>query len=179
MNAFAVWAIFHSNEWSIKVCGMCCPVCGKVHMKDPVLLSGKSSLCGDSRLPLKKYVRMTICLTSNSRWCENQCALEASLNKTNIPFLKHKMAGPADTDAEYHIVEWILKQEKNNACNLSSWQHLRWHQDSYLLVTVNNSGDFIFCVRWWCCRPSFPVGQHYKVTMNLHCHKLVPILIWP
>ena len=29
---------------------------------------------------------------------------------------------------------------------------------------------------WW---PGFPVGQHYKITMSAHCHKLVPVLIWP
>ena len=23
----------------------------------------------------------------------------------------------------------------------------------------------------------FPVGQHYKVTMSVHCHKSVPMLI--
>ena len=28
---------------------------------------------------------------------------------------------------------------------------------------------------WW---PGFPVGLHYKVTMSVHCHKSVPILIW-
>ena len=40
-------------------------------------------------LPLKKHVTMTIyiCLTSNSRWYGNPCALEASLNKTNFPFI--------------------------------------------------------------------------------------------
>ena len=27
------------------------------------------------------------------------------------------------------------------------------------------------------CRP--PVGQHYKVTMRVYCHKSVPVLIWP
>ena len=26
---------------------MCCPVCGKVHIKDPSLLIGNGSLCGD------------------------------------------------------------------------------------------------------------------------------------
>ena len=31
-------------------------------------------------------------------------------------------------------------------------------------------------IRSWCCRPDFPVGQHYKVTMIAHCHKSVPIL---
>ena len=51
--------------WSIKGCGMCCPVYGKAHIKDPLLLIGKSSLCGDSPFPLKKYVKMTICLVSD------------------------------------------------------------------------------------------------------------------
>ena len=37
-----------------------------------------------SRFPLKKYVRMTICLMSNGQRYENQCALEVSLNKTNF-----------------------------------------------------------------------------------------------
>ena len=68
------------HNWSIKECGMCCPVCGKVHIKDPLWLIGKSSLCGDSGFPLQKYVTMTICLMFSS-WYENQWALEASLNK--------------------------------------------------------------------------------------------------
>ena len=58
--------------------------CGKVHIKDPLLHVGKSSLCGNSGFPLKKYVTMTTCLMSNSQWYENQCALEESLNKTNF-----------------------------------------------------------------------------------------------
>ena len=33
---------------------------------------------------------MTICLTSNSRWYENKCALEPPLNKTNFPFSLQK-----------------------------------------------------------------------------------------
>ena len=41
-------------SWSIKDCGMCCPVCGKVHSKDPLLFIWKSSPCGDSRFPLKE-----------------------------------------------------------------------------------------------------------------------------
>ena len=34
-----------------KDCGMCYPVCGIVHIKEPLLLIRKSSLCGDSRFP--------------------------------------------------------------------------------------------------------------------------------
>ena len=45
---------------SIKGCGVRCPFCGKVNLKDPLLLIGQSSLCGDNRLPLKKYITMTI-----------------------------------------------------------------------------------------------------------------------
>ena len=32
--------------------GMCYPVCGMVHIKEPLLLIGKSSLCGGSGFPL-------------------------------------------------------------------------------------------------------------------------------
>ena len=39
---------------------MCCPVCRKSHIKDPLLLFRKSRLCDDSTFPLKKYVTMTL-----------------------------------------------------------------------------------------------------------------------
>ena len=96
-----MWSILHSeyicslgyfpfllavHNWSITSCRMCCPVCGKIQIKDLLLLIGNSSLCGDSRFPLKKYVPMTICLTSNSWWYKNECVLEVSLNQTNFPF---------------------------------------------------------------------------------------------
>ena len=32
-----------------KGCGMCYPVCGMIHIKEPLLLIGKSSRCGSSR----------------------------------------------------------------------------------------------------------------------------------
>ena len=31
---------------------VCYPVCGMMHIKEPLLLIGKSSLCGGSRFPL-------------------------------------------------------------------------------------------------------------------------------
>ena len=73
--------------FSIPISGMCCPVCGKVHMELPLLLVGKSSLCGNTGFPLKKYVTMTIFLMSNGWWYENQCALEVSLNKIKLRFM--------------------------------------------------------------------------------------------
>ena len=35
-----------------KGCGMCYPVCGMMHIKEPSLLIRKSSLCGGSGFPL-------------------------------------------------------------------------------------------------------------------------------
>ena len=43
------------NLWSR---GMCYPVCGMVHIKEPMLLIGKSSLCGGSGFPLT--IRMVL-----------------------------------------------------------------------------------------------------------------------
>ena len=44
----------------IKGRGMYCSVYGKVHIKDPLLLIEKSSLCGGSGFPSKKCVNVTI-----------------------------------------------------------------------------------------------------------------------
>ena len=41
---------------SNKGCGMCYPVCGMVHIKEPLLLIEKSSPCGGSRFPLSLYL---------------------------------------------------------------------------------------------------------------------------
>ena len=39
------------HDWFIKGRGMYCSVYGKVHIKDPLLLIEKSSLCGGSGFP--------------------------------------------------------------------------------------------------------------------------------
>ena len=41
-----------SHDWCNKGCGMCYPVCEMMHIKEPLLLIGMSSLCGGSRFPL-------------------------------------------------------------------------------------------------------------------------------
>ena len=44
--------------------GVCYPVCGMVHIKEPLLLIGKSSPCGGSGFPLLlSESSFTICLT--------------------------------------------------------------------------------------------------------------------
>ena len=48
------------HKWFIKGRGMYCSVYGKEHIKDPLLLIEKSSLCGSSGFPSKKCVNVTI-----------------------------------------------------------------------------------------------------------------------
>ena len=50
LNYFSFQPVLH--DWCNKGCGMCYPVCGMVHIKEPLLLIDKSSLCGGSRFPL-------------------------------------------------------------------------------------------------------------------------------
>ena len=59
---------------------MCYPVFGMEHIKEPLLLIDKSSLCGGSRFPFSlSEWSLTICLTPYNRRLN---VLSASLNKT-------------------------------------------------------------------------------------------------
>ena len=52
------------HDWCNKGRGMCNPVCGTMHIKEPLLLIGKSNLHGGSRFPLSlSEWSFTICLT--------------------------------------------------------------------------------------------------------------------
>ena len=50
IEPFLVQPVFH--DWGNKGCGMFYPVCGMVHIKDPLLLIGKSSPFDGSGFPL-------------------------------------------------------------------------------------------------------------------------------
>ena len=86
------------HDWCNKDCSRCYPVCGMVHIKDPLLLKRKSSPCsGSTRFPL-----------SLSEWsfiiCHitiNKNVLSVSLNKTFLPsFLLHKLLNHNNTNKE-------------------------------------------------------------------------------
>ena len=67
------------HDWCNNVRGMCYPVCGMVHLKEPLLLVGKSSPCGGSGFPLSlSEWSFTICMTPYNR---KYNVLSASLNK--------------------------------------------------------------------------------------------------
>ena len=56
------------HDWCNKGRGMCYPVCGMVHIKEPLLLIDKRSLCGGSGFPFSlSEWSLTICLTPYNR----------------------------------------------------------------------------------------------------------------
>ena len=62
LSYFSFQPVLH--DWCNKGRGMCYPVCGMVHIKEPLLLIDKSSLCGGSGFPLSlSEWSLTICLT--------------------------------------------------------------------------------------------------------------------
>ena len=66
-------------DWCNKGCRICYPVCRMVHIKEPLLLIGKSSPCGSNRFSL-----------SLSEWSFTMNnVLSVSLNKTFPSFLPY------------------------------------------------------------------------------------------
>ena len=67
LSYFSFQPVFH--DWCNKGRGMCYPVCGMVvHIKEPLLLIDKSSLCGGSVFPFSlSEWSLTICLTPYNR----------------------------------------------------------------------------------------------------------------
>ena len=66
LSYFTFQPVLH--DWCKKSRGMCYPVCGMMHIKEPLLLIKKSSLCGGSGFPLSlSEWSFTICLMPYNR----------------------------------------------------------------------------------------------------------------
>ena len=67
LSYFSFQPVLH--DWCNKGHGMCYPVCGMVHIKEPLLLNGKSSICsGGNGFPLSLSEWLfTICPTPYNR----------------------------------------------------------------------------------------------------------------
>ena len=66
LSYFSFQPVLH--DWYNKGRGMCYPVCGMMHIKEPLLLIDKSSLCGGSGFPLSlSEWSFTICMTPYNR----------------------------------------------------------------------------------------------------------------
>ena len=85
MVRWVVGSILHGGhtqpflDWCNKGRGMCYPLCGMMHIKEPLLLIGKSSPCGGSGFPLSRYLNGSLPYVRR--------VLSASLNKTFPSFL--------------------------------------------------------------------------------------------
>ena len=82
LSYFSFQPVLHN--WCNKGHGMCYPVCGMVHIKEPLLLIRKSSLCGSGFPFSLSEWSFTICLTPYNR---KKNVLSVSLNKTFPSFL--------------------------------------------------------------------------------------------
>ena len=66
LSYFSFQPVLH--DWCNKGRGMCYPVCGMEHIKEPLLLIDKRSLCGGSGFPFSlSEWSLTICLTPYNR----------------------------------------------------------------------------------------------------------------
>ena len=66
LSYFSFQPVLH--DWCNKGHGMCYSVCGVLHIKEPLLLIDKSSLCGSSGFPFSlSEWSLTICLTPYNR----------------------------------------------------------------------------------------------------------------
>ena len=68
LSYFSFHPVLH--DWCYKGRGMCYPVCGMMHIKEPLLLIGKNSLCGSSGFPF-----------SLSEWSLTICLMPFTVNK--------------------------------------------------------------------------------------------------
>ena len=79
-------------------CNMPYPVCGMMHIKEPLLLIGKSSPCGGSKFPLSlSEWSFTICLMPYAKCVE--CIV-----KLNISFLLS-----TDTKTDIYFAYFVIK----------------------------------------------------------------------
>ena len=70
LDAMGCWIdpSWWTHDWCNKGPGMCYPVCGMMHIKEPLLLIRKNSLCGGSKFPFSlSEWSLFICLTPYNR----------------------------------------------------------------------------------------------------------------
>ena len=111
----------------------------------------------------------------------------------NAQFCQHRDTGLAATKGDDQM-SWTsvsqfwyivgLKRWSSQTCDVNiytchflarCWALLRLAKDWLGQCQYVTMWDVRSC-QW---QPHFPVGQHCKVKMNAHCHKLAPILISP
>ena len=66
---------FHpvQHDWCNKGCGMSHPICGMVHIKETLLLIGKSKPCSGGWFPLSRYLSGPITYVRRRRTLNKMC----------------------------------------------------------------------------------------------------------
>ena len=107
LSYFSYQPVLH--DWCNKGRGMCYPVCGMMHIKEPLLLIEKSSPCRGSGFPhsLSEW-SFTMCLTPYIR---KYNVLSASLNKTFPSFI------PFVSCSTVYNITWCNSFELRNEDN--------------------------------------------------------------
>ena len=118
LSYFSFQPVLH--DWCKKGRGMCYPVCGMVHIKEPLLLIGKSSLCGGSRFPFSlSQWSLTICLTPYNR-------KDHSDSERGNPLPPHRLLFPINSKGSFictipqtglHIPRPLLHQSWSTGWN--------------------------------------------------------------
>ena len=91
--------------------------------------------------------------------------------------------GPHKWDIESSVPGRV----KSMTYKIDTYYLLAWHwtlmrqgcQDKYWLARQDNLTQWDSTIGSWCWWPEFPVGQHYKVGMSVHCRKSIAVLTWP
>ena len=113
LSYFSFQPVLH--DWCNKGRGMYYPVCGMVHIKEPLLLIDKSSLCGGSGFPFSlSEWSLTICLTPYNR---RYNVLSASLNKTFLSLILKTERELTASRAVYNRSALILYHNGRNEGN--------------------------------------------------------------
>ena len=92
-----------------------------------------------------------------------------------LPFWETGESEGRGSESEPHIFESSLSQTndfKIDTCHSLAWRSaLLGSGKEWFAQYQDNATEWDS--RSWCRRACVPVRQHYKVTMNVHCHHLV------
>ena len=103
LSYFSFQPVLH--DWCNIGCGMCYPVCEMVHIKELLLLIGKSSPCGGSRFPLSYYLNGPLPFIKSKYKGDNSVKLPQN---GRIPYLKSSVVDCTSTSTDYYIA-WYVK----------------------------------------------------------------------
>ena len=103
LSYFSFQPVLH--DWCNKGRGMYYPVCGMVHIKEPMLLIDKSSLCGGSGF------HFSLSEWSLTPYNRRQNVLSASLNKTFLSLSHVETFGTSQILSNFIKIENIMIKE--------------------------------------------------------------------